>query len=170
VRWLGRLLAVLVLVVSGGFFWARLFAGGPIGPIPGGHIGGEPATPPADWDFANRDNYLLVESDAWILPYSARVWFLAYEGRLYLLLPSFFGDGLKRRLDDDPHVRVGLSGKLYDLIAVVVAEPRQIGTLLGPVMRRQFAIEIDGEARRVGKAADLSAYRLDDPSTALPRH
>ncbi len=161
-----RLLPLLVLLVGGGLCWARLFAGGPVGPIPGGHIRGEPAAPPADWSFTNREDYLLVESDAWTLPYSARVWFLAYEGRLHLLLPSFFGDGLKRRLDDDPHVRVGFDGKLYEQVAVAVTEPRQIGALLGPVIRRQFAIEIEGEARPAGKATELWVYRLDDPRGA----
>jgi hypothetical protein len=154
---------VIVLLLGAGFGWARLCAGGPIGPIPGGRLRGEPAAPPPDWSFANREDYLLVESDAWALPYSARVWFLAHEGRLHLLLPSFFGDGLKRRLDDDPHLRVALAGRLYEQVAVPVTDPRQIGALLRPVVRRQFAIEIDGEARPVGRAAELFAYRLEDP-------
>lgn len=162
-RRLGGLLLVLVVLLGGGFCWARLFAGGPLGPFPGGHLRGQPVSPPADWSFANREDYLLVESDAWTLPYSERVWFLAHEGRLHLLLPSFFGDGLKRRIDDDPRVRVALDGRLYEQTAVAVTEPQQIAAILGPVIRRQFAIEIEGQLRPVGKAVELWAYRLDDP-------
>jgi hypothetical protein len=149
--------------MGAGLGWARLFAGGPVGPIPGGRLRGEAAAPPPDWSFANREDHLLVESGAWTLPYSTRVWFLAHEGRLHLLLPSFFGAGLKRRLDDDPRLRVALGGRLYDQVAVPVTDPRRIGELLRPVVRRQFAIEIDGEARPVGQAAELWAYRLEDP-------
>jgi hypothetical protein len=52
---------------------------------------------PSDWSFANRDPYLLVESDAWTLPYSASVWFLAHQGRIHLL----GGDGSHRAIDLD---------------------------------------------------------------------
>jgi hypothetical protein len=157
-------LAALLLLLGGAFAWARLFAGGPVGPIPGGRLHGELAAAPADWSFANRERYLLVESDAWTLPWSGRVWFLAHEGRLHLLLPSFFGDGLKRRLDDDPRLRVEIDGKLYEQVAAPVRDDEVLAALLAPVVRRQFAIEIEGSVRRVGEGADLWAYRLEDPA------
>ncbi len=155
---------VLALVAGGAFAWIRLFAQGPVGPLPGGHLRGEVAAPPPSWDFASRQPYLLVESEAWTLPYSVSVWFQVHEGRLTILLPSFFGDGLKRRLDDDPRLRVAMDGKVYERTAVEVTDPETVGAMLAPVIRRQFAIEIEGEARPVGKMAELWAYRLDDPS------
>ena len=159
-------LLVVCLLLGGLFVWARLFAGRNVGPIPGGWLRGEVVTElPVDWSFANREPYLLVESDAWTLPYSASVWFLAHQGRLHLLLPGFFGDGLKRRLDDDPRIRVSLGGKLYDQVAVPVTDSRDLGTLLAPVIYRQFAIEISGDVRPVSGAsgAELWTYRLEDP-------
>jgi hypothetical protein len=120
VRWA---LALLVLAGIGAGVWARLLAGGPVGPIPGGALAGEPAAElPADWTFANQEDYLAVESRAFRLPYSTSVWFMAHDGRLHLLLPSFFGDGLARRLAADPRIRVRLAGKLYDQRAVRVDE------------------------------------------------
>jgi hypothetical protein len=106
-----------------------------------------------------------VESDAWTLPYSARVWFVAHEGRIHLLLPGFFGDDLKRRIDDDPRIRVAWDGVLYDQVAVRVTESADASSLLAPVIRRQFAIEIGGVVRPVAGAngAELWIYRLDDP-------
>ncbi len=159
-------LIALVLLLGGAFVWARLFAGRNVGPIPGGWLRGEVATAlPSDWSFANRDPYLLVESDAWTLPYSASVWFLAHQGRVHLLLPGFFGDDLKRRLDDDPRIRVAWDGKLYDQVAVPVTESADASALLAPVIRRQFAIEIGGVVRPIAGAngAELWIYRLDDP-------
>jgi hypothetical protein len=86
--------ALLVLLLLGGAFfaWARLLHVGPLGPIPGGALSGEPAAAlPADWSFANRERPcwpptghelcadgcgadLLIESRAFALPWSGRVW------------------------------------------------------------------------------------------------
>ena len=119
---------------------------------------------PADWSFANREPYLLIESRAFALPWSGRVWFLAHGGRLHVLLPGFFGDDLPRRLDADPRVRVELDGKVYEQVAVAVTGDADIGALMAPVLRRQFAIEIAGDVRRVPGAtqAALWVYRLED--------
>ena len=165
-----RVLLVLgvVAALGAGFLsWARLFHAGPLGPIPGGALSGEPtAELPSDWSFANREPYLLVESQAFALPWSGRVWFLAHAGRLHLLLPGFFGDDLKRRLDVDPRVRVELAGRVYEQVATAVTTDDAVGELMAPVLRRQFAIEIGGEVRRIPGAsrAALWVYRLDDPA------
>jgi hypothetical protein len=79
---------------------------------------------------------------------------------------AFFGDGLKRRLDDDPRLRVSLDGKLYEQIAVAVSDSKDLAALVAPVIRRQFAIEISGEVRPVGRGAELWIYRLEDPPPA----
>jgi len=161
-----RALIALAVLLGGAVVWARLFAGGNVGPIPGGWLRGQLASErPGDWSFANREPYLQVESDARTLPYSASVWFVAYRGRLHLLLPAFFGDALKRRLDDDPRLRVALSGKLYDLVAVPITDASDLAALLTPVIRRQFAIEIAGPVTPVpgARGAGLWVYRLDDP-------
>ena len=95
----------------------------------------------------------------------ARSHYSAHQGRLHLLLPGFFGDDLKRRIDDDPRIRVARNGRIYDQVAVRVTDSRNLGTLLAPVIRRQFAIEITGDVRPVSgaSAAELWVYRLDDP-------
>jgi hypothetical protein len=160
-----RVFLVLLMLAAGFFGWARLFHAGPLGPIPGGALSGEPSSElPTDWSFANRDPYLLVESRAFALPWSGRVWFLSYGGRLHLLLPGFFGDDLRRRLEVDPRVRVEVDGKVYEQVAVAVSDDAAVGELMAPVLRRQFAIEIGGAARRIPGAtrAALLVYRLED--------
>ncbi len=168
-RFSRAVLVLLVLAPAGVTGWARLLAGGPVIPgVPGGWVHGEPASElPADWSFANRDDYLLVESRAWTLPYSSRVWFLAHEGRLHLLLPGFFGDGLQRRLADDPRLRVVFDGHLYEQIAVPIRADRDLATLVPPILRRQFAIEVDGPVRAFrgveATGVEMAIFRLDDP-------
>ena len=162
-------LVLLVLALTGVFAWARLLAGGPvIAGVPGGWVRGEPASElPADWSFANRDSYLLVESRAWTLPYSSRVWFLAHEGRVHILLPGFFGDGLQRRLADDARIRVVFDGRLYDQLAVPINADQDLSTLVGPVLRRQFAIEVEAPVRAFrgmgATSAEMAIFRLEDP-------
>ncbi len=114
------------------------------------------------------DPYLLVESDAWTLPYSASVWFLVHDGRLHLLLPSFFGSDLAQRLADDPRVRVAIGGKLYDQVAERVTGDAALAALVGPVIHRQFAIELGEGASALppggGRAnVEMAMYRLADP-------
>ncbi|MDX1650183.1 MAG: hypothetical protein R3263_10050 [Myxococcota bacterium] len=167
----GRAAALLALglglALAGVAVWARLLAGGPVLPgVPGGGLRGEVARAlPDDWSFANREDYLLVESRAWTLPWSDRVWFLAHEGRLHLLLPDFFGDGLQRRLADDPRVRVALDGVLYEQVAVPVEDDADLGPLVAPILRRQFAIEVEGPVRTVRGPldVDMAVFRLEDP-------
>jgi hypothetical protein len=169
VRRLALVAAAIALLAVGFLAWARLLHDGPLGPIPGGTLRGEPAAElPSDWTFANREPYLLVESRAFALPWSGQVWFLAHRGRLHLLLPAFFGDDLKRRLDVDPRLRVRLDGRLYDQVAVPVTDDADLGDLLAPVLRRQFAIDIGDDVRRIAGAqtAELWVYRLEDPGAA----
>jgi hypothetical protein len=85
--------------------------------------------------------------------------------KLRQLVSGYFGDDLKRRLDVDPRVRVELGGRVYEQVAVAVSDDADLDDLLAPVIRRQFAIEIGGEVRRIPGTtrAALWVYRLDDP-------
>ena len=165
-------LAGLLLVALAGGVWARLLAGGPVGPFPGGALSGRVAAElPEDWGFANREDYVAVESRAGRLPYSRGTWFMAYQGRVHLLLPSFFGDGLKRRLDADPRVRLRVADVLYEQRAVRVDDPETLAAMVAPFLLRQMAIEIGGAVRAAPRPpgdvpVELWVYRLDDPLEA----
>ena len=170
-RILGWLLLLLVVGGVGFGVWARLFAGGPVGPLPGGALSSEPAAElPGDWTFANQEDYLLVESRAFRLPYSSSAWFMAHEGRIHVLLPSFFVSGLETRLAADPNVRIRRGGKLYDQVAGRVDEAEQRGAILKDFLRRQMAIEISGAVRNVERPegdvpVGMTVYRLEDPAS-----
>lgn len=165
-------IGVLVTVAVVGGVWVRFLAGGPVGPFPGGALSGRAAESlPDDWSFANQEDYVTVESRAGRLPYSSGVWFMAYEGRVHLLLPSFFGDGLKRRLDLDPRVRLRVGEVLYEQRAVAVDDPEILAAMVEPFLLRQMAVEIAGEVRAVPRPpgdvpVEFWIYRLDDPEEA----
>lgn len=165
-------IGVLVTVAVVGGVWVRFLAGGPVGPFPGGALSGRAAESlPDDWSFANQEDYVTVESRAGRLPYSSGVWFMAYEGRVHLLLPSFFGDGLKRRLDLDPRVRLRVGEVLYEQRAVAVDDPEILAAMVKPFLLRQMAVEIGGAVRAVPRPpgdvpVEFWIYRLDDPEEA----
>ena len=97
--------------------------------------------------------------------YSQRSWFMVYDGRVHLLLPSAFGDALLRRIEEDPRVRLRVGRKLYDQRALPVTAEVDLGALLAPLIRRQFAMEISGRVTRVRREVDeaeIRIYRLED--------
>jgi hypothetical protein len=57
------------------------------------------------------------------------------------------------------------AGRVYEQVAVAVTDDRDVSDLMAPVLRRQFAIEIAGDVRRIPGAtgAALWVYRLEDP-------
>lgn len=158
-------LAALVLLGAGWLVYLRLFTGGPVAYLGGGWLRGELADEPVeDWSFIpGQQHYLDVESRAGWLPYSARPWFMVHEGELYLLLPNLFGDALERRIREDPNLRVRVEGRIHPVRATRVEDAANLSTLLAPFLRRQMAVEIGGEVRRVpsGLDAEVWIYRLE---------
>ena len=162
------LLGVLALLLAA-TAWVRLFAGGPVGPVPGGWLRGELVDAPVtDWGFARLARSLLVESRARLLPHSTAPWFVVHEGRLHLLLTPLLHGGLLERLDEDPRIRVAVDGRLHEQVAVRVEDPAEILRLVRPGLRKLFAIETSGEIRVVNAsaAAHLEVYRVADPREA----
>ncbi len=159
-------LALCAALALCALLFVRLWARGPVGPIPGGALRGDVVEGPvSDWSFASTGHSVEVESRARWLPYSQRSWFMVHDGRVHLLLPRLFGDALMRRIEEDPRLRLRVGGKLYDQRAVRVVEEEDLGALLAPLIRRQFAMEITGRVRRVASEADeveIWIYRLED--------
>lgn len=172
-RWLRALGVLLALLLILGVY-VRLFAGGPVRVFPGGWLRGEvEAEPVSSWSFARDEQYAQVESRARWLPYSTTVWFMVQDDDFYILLPSLFGDGLHRRLQEDPHVRVRVKGVVYPQVAVPFEGEENLAALLTPFLRRTMAVEISGPVRRVDGADDTAErldaqvwiYRLENPKS-----
>jgi hypothetical protein len=167
------LLGVGVVALGCAALWARFFAGGPVAFFPGGPLRGElVAAPVADWSFAAGEQYLDVQAQGRVLPYSRPAWFMVHEGRLYALLPRLFGDGLERRIEERPDVRVRIGGKVYPVRAQRHADDADLAALLAPVLRRTFSVEIGGAVRAVATPGvghgGIAIYRLESRPADTP--
>ncbi len=99
---------------------------GPLGPIPGGELGGTlHAGPVTDWSFADAHETIQLEArgDG---PYSVNVWCGVVDGKLYVPTSLILGPddpterSWVRYVADDPAVRLRIDGTLYDLTATRV--------------------------------------------------
>ena len=102
---------------------------------PGLWLTGEPAGVVTDWSFTDRYPTISVQTRTrYLLPHSVTVTCIAYKGQLYLTSVfrqgSPFPDGKAWTSDvmRDPHVRLKIGDKLYDvkLSLVTDAEERRI--------------------------------------------
>ena len=107
---------------------ALLLACGPLGPIPGGALRGEPVTGPVqDWAFLDDEHTVQLETNP-SDPYSVNIWIGHEGGRPYI--PSSLIAGVAEPTErqwvenvlDDPNVRLKVQGRLYDLRAVRVED------------------------------------------------
>ena len=163
----GGLIGLVFVVGLSCFIWARLFAGGPVSLLPGGHLSGEVVTTPvADWNFAREGQYLEIESHARFLPYSTGTWFMVLDSELFVLLPRLFGSGLEERIAEDPDVRIRIDGRVYEGRVEELGDATRVASLLGPLVRRTMSVEISGDASPVEGQPSLphggiGIYRFD---------
>ena len=113
-RWLLRIVAVLVALVALVFFGAR-FHDGPLGPIPGGPLaGGElVAEPVADWSFAKETGEIQLQLDSQAR--SRTVWFFVLDGKAYVPCSLDFPPGKSWHHDavKDGRATLRIDGKRY---------------------------------------------------------
>lgn len=137
---LRRLVRGAVLVLAGllglgalAFRLAPRFAGGPLGPIPGGRLAGPEAACPdpraGGFDFARgvREVQVEVRPEA---PRSVTTWALVEDGVLHV--PADWLTPWKtwpHLVVEDPRVRVRVRGTVYDCCATRVEDPAAIERL-----------------------------------------
>jgi len=105
---------------------------GPIGPIPGGALGGEVVEAPvSDWSFTNAVETVQLETRP-DDPYSVNTWSLGEGDRLDLATSLIRGDAdptarewVRNVLADD-RVRLRVGGRIYPLRAVRVTDPQEL--------------------------------------------
>ena len=120
-KWLGLVILGIAVIALCIVFGAR-YADGPLGPVPGGPMGGEAvAEPVTDWGFiVERDTVELeVNPDA---PRSITTWVVGHDGQAYL--PSGYGarKTWTAQLVADGRAVLRVDGKLYERQAVRVTD------------------------------------------------
>jgi hypothetical protein len=113
-RWLVRIVAVLVALIALVFFGAR-FHDGPLGPIPGGALaGGElVAEPVADWSFAKDTGEIQLQLESQTR--SRTVWFFVLDGKAYVPCSLDFppGKNWHHEAVKDGRATLRIDGKRY---------------------------------------------------------
>jgi hypothetical protein len=127
------LLAVGLLVAGCG--WIE-----PIGPLPGGRLGGEVVREPVnDWSFTDAHDTIAVETRP-DDPYSVTVWCFTHGGHLYV--PSRDPQEktwVKYVLADD-RVRLKIGDKIYERRAVRVTDQAEIEAA-APTLLEKYDLE-----------------------------
>jgi hypothetical protein len=130
VRWLVRLVAVLVVVVAGVFVGARLHDG-PLGPIPGGSLrsGEMVATPVADWSFAA--DVAEIELQLASQSKSRTTWILVRDGKAYVPAAVAYPPGKTwhHAALEDGRATLRIAGKRYPVTLTKVEDPTVVAAV-----------------------------------------
>ena len=144
VRWLGILVAVVVVVIGAVLVAAR-FHDGPLGIIAGGPlVKGELVTgPEPDWTFAHDIN--TVEFQLLSPARSRTTWILEHDGKIYIpcgYMQSTIGRLWKHwpiEAERDGRAILRIDGKLYPRQLVRVQDPVVIAPLTQEISRKYGA-------------------------------
>jgi hypothetical protein len=150
-RWIAGGIGVLLIGVAALFGVAR-FLDGPLGPIPGGPIHGEPSPEdPGNWAFAGDEATLELQ----VADRSRTVWFVTYESVLYVAAAEAERKQWTAQVVEDPRVRLRVAGRIYDRKLVRV-EDEALRQAVGRTFETRYQTTIGPEAE-----ARVWVYRVD---------
>jgi hypothetical protein len=150
-------------LASGGLLLASIaiLACGPVGPLPGGSLNGEPSSSPAgDWSFSDSHNTIQLEVRRRD-PYSVNVWCVAIGGNLYVAAGRGESSVWARALLDDGAARVRIGPVLFELNAVRVTSVAEIDAYLDALSKKYEASD--------AQLTDFQADASKPPSAVLFR-
>lgn len=141
--------------MRGVLFVAAVFAlaCGPLGPLSGGKLGGEPHRGDLpSWDFVADVETVQLETRP-DDPYSVNTWIGSYEGRLVVPTSLILGDDEPterewvRNVQADPRVRLRIEGVVYELKARRVEDEATLEGARAALLSK-YEVEADDHARR----------------------
>ena len=147
-RWLLRIVAVLIAVIALVFVGAR-FHDGPLGPIPGGPLAagevvGEPVT---DWSFAKDTGEIALQLTS--QNRSRTVWFFVLDGKAYVPCSLGYppGKSWHQQAIVDGHATVRIDGKRYPVMLTKVddAVAQEMGEAARAELSRKYGTLPPGE-------------------------
>ena len=143
-----------VFLVAG----ARQLSDGPIGPIPGGAMSGEPGGELA-LAFDHPLGAVIELQVNTATPRSLTVGALPHEGAVYVPAILAESKGWPREVEEDPRVVVRWEGKLYPHEAVRVRDPLTLDALRQKIL----AADTGSNAERLADP-DTWFFRLEAPA------
>lgn len=150
-RWILVVLGALALALAALVFVAR-WLDGPLGPIPGGALGGELAQEdPGDWSFAGNASTLELE----VRGRSLTVWYVTHEATLYVAAAEAARKRWPAEVEADGRVRLRVGGRLYERQAARITDPA-LATPVSEAFATKYKLELDEET-----AARAWLFRID---------
>ena len=135
--------------------------GGPLGPLAGGELSGEEASPTnGDWSFAKDVEVIQLETRP-SEPHSINIWTGVLDKQLYLPSSLISGDenpaerGWVQHVTADPSVRLRIDGRVYTAQAVRVTNPALIAQIKSLIL-----VKYEEEATPHSNNAWI--YRIDE--------
>ena len=124
---------------------------------PGTWLSGEVvADLPADWSFTDANKEIAIEvATPYLLPHSVTIWCAALDGALYVGARDPDTKRWPAWVDDDPNVRLGIGGKVYEVKLAPLDEVADAATLAR--LRAAYALKYA-----------LPAVPADAPPGAIP--
>lgn len=139
--------AILVLFIAAG-------CSGPLGPIPGGALGGAAEVAPSDWSFAKDADHIQLETtDRTGDAYSVNVWSGVVDGRLFVPTSLVRGAeepeerGWVKNAVANSKARVRIDGKLYSGVISRVLEPT-LEQRVKQALLQKYASDADARVTR----------------------
>jgi len=150
-RWVLYAFAALALGLALLMLVARRLDG-PLGPIPGGPLGGAPSQEdPGDWSFAGDGQTLELEVGG----RSVTVWYVTQGPVLYVAAAEAARKRWPAEAEAEGRVRLRVGGRLYERQAVRITDPAVAGPV-GDAFRAKYEVELDPEA-----ASRVWLFRMD---------
>lgn len=126
---------------------------GPFLLLPGGALEGETVPTPESWAFTDAIDTVQLEtrpSD----PYSVNIWVIALDGNPYVHAGATRSAWVEH-LEEDPSVRLGVDGSVYELVAVRVEEQEEFDRFSDAYERKY------GRRPRNGSVVEAYLFRLE---------
>lgn len=144
-----------------------LSACGPIGPMPGLVIGGEPTDVPDDFSTVATTNLVQIKTQRWgWLPQVHHIWAVGIDDAVYVVAVP--GASWRDRVSQDPNVQLRIRDATYNLIANEISSDAERQRAYNAYVAK-YAGELEevlGRKSTIADAASMIAFR----SYAMPEH
>lgn len=124
---------------------------------PGLWLSGEAAAVPADWRFTDRHQEIDLEvATPYFLAHSVTIWCVSVDGELFIAARDPDEKNWPGWVEDEPEVRLGIGGKVYEAELARLNDAETIG-----VLRGAYAAKYDLPSQPAGEGPPMRYWRIE---------
>lgn len=123
---------------------------------PGLWLSGEAASVPSDWRFTDTHQEIDLEvATPHFLAHSVTIWCVSVDGELFIAARDPDEKNWPGWVEDEPEVRLGIGGKVYEVELARLDDAEMIG-----VLRGAYAAKYDPPANSAGEGPPMRYWRV----------